>query len=154
MALMGLQATSAASSAVGAYSSARAARTQGRINAMMAEVEAADALSRSASEAAKVQSKGRRAAGRSRAEAAGSGFTTGVGTAGNIESSVQFLADLDAAAIRESGRREAVGYQTQAAFSRAQAGSVSPWADAGGSLVGSAAKVGGYWAERRRPKVN
>lgn len=150
MALQGMQATAAATSAFGAYSSARAARTQARVNAMMADVAAQDAMNRAATEAAKAGTRGLRRSASIRAQAAGSGFTAGVGTAGQLEGAARFLADLDAATIRESGRREALGHSTKAAFSRAQAGSLSPWADAAGSLIGSAAKYGAYWADRKK----
>lgn len=149
LALQGLQATAAASDAFGSYSAARAARSQALTDAMLAEVAAADAMNRAATEAAGVQAKGIRRAATSRAQAAGSGFTTGVGTAGAVEGAGRFFAELEAAAIRERGRREALGEQTAAGFARAKAKSISPWADAAGSLLGSAAKVGEYWARRK-----
>ncbi len=149
MALFTMQATSAASDAVSKYSSARAARTQARVDASLADVEASDALNRAATDAARVQARGRRNAGSVRSQAAGSGFTTGAGTAADMESAAEFLAGLDAATIREQGRREALGHETRAAMSRAEAKSISPWADATGSLIGGASKVAGYWLERK-----
>lgn len=147
-ALMIAQGASAGIEAYSAYSSAANARRAAKLDAAMLDVQASDALNRANTDAAKVQGRAQRAAGKARAQAAGSGFTTGVGTAGDLEGAAEFIAALEAAAIRESGRREALGYETQAAFKRAEAGSISPWANATGSLIGSAARIGGYWYDR------
>lgn len=152
-ALMVAQGAQGVTEAHGAYSSSAARRRTAQLDAALLDVQASDALNRANTEAAKEQARGQRARGTVRAQTAGSGFTTGVGTAADIEDAAEFISQLDAAAIRESGRREALGYRTQAEFRRAEADSASPWADAAGSLIGSAARVGGYWYERSRPKT-
>lgn len=150
-ALMIAQGSSGVIDAYSAYSSASTAKRTAKLNAAMSDIQASDALNRANTEAAKAQARGQRGSASVRAQTAGSGFTVGVGTAASLEAGAEFIANLDAAAIRETGRREALGYQTQAEFQRAEADSISPWANAAGSLIGSAARVGGYWYDRRNP---
>lgn len=150
-ALMVAQGASSVTEAYSAYSTASSAKRTAKLNAALLDVQASDALNRANTEAAKAQAAGQRGAARVRSQTAGSGFTVGVGTAADLEDAAEFIAALDASAIRESGRREALGYSTQAEFSRAEAASINPWANAAGSLIGSASRVGGYWYDRRNP---
>lgn len=152
-ALMVAQGSAAAADAVGAYGAAAGRRRTAKLNAALADVQASDALNRANTEAAKVQAAGQRGRGSVRAQVAGSGFTTGVGTAAGLEGVPEFIANLDAAAIRENGRREALGYSTQAEFLRIQSDSENPWANAAGSLIGSAGRVSSYWYDRKQPKA-
>lgn len=150
-ALMVAQGSAGLTEAASAYSSAATARRAAKLDAALLDIQASDALNRANTEAAKEQARGQRRAGSVRAQTAGSGFTVGKGTAADLEDAAEFVALLDASAIRESGRREALGYSTQAEFNRAEADSINPWANAAGSLVGSASRVASYWNDRRNP---
>ena len=150
-ALQVAQVSSLALDTYGAYSSAAQARRAARLDAAMLDTQASDARNRANSEAAKVQAAGQRGAAKVRAQVAGSGFTVGVGTAADIEAVPEFIAALDAAAIRESGRRESLGYETQAAFRRAEGDAANPWGNAAATLIGGAARVREYWYNRRNP---
>jgi hypothetical protein len=151
-ALAVVQGTSGALDAFGAYRSASSARRTAQLDAALLDVQASDALNRGNTEAAIEQARGQKRAAGVRAQAAGSGFSVGVGTAADLEDAAEFMSLLDASAIRESGRREALGYSTQAEFRRAEADSINPWADAAGSLIGSASRVASYWYDRKAPK--
>lgn len=127
MAMLTLQATSAIGDAVNSYGSAKRAQSQARLNAAMADIEASDIEQRGRTEAAAIQGRGQRGTAKVRAQTAASGFTVGAGTAGDLEGVPEFIANLDAATIRENASREALGVRTNAALGRTQADSVSPW---------------------------
>ncbi|MET0657600.1 MAG: hypothetical protein ABW110_05515 [Steroidobacteraceae bacterium] len=117
----------------------------------MLDIQASDARNRANTEAAKRQASGQRGTGKVKAQVAGSGFSVGKGTAADLESVPEFIANLDAAAIRENGRRESLGYETQAEFKRNEADAETPWANASMTAIGGAARAGEYWYNRRNP---
>lgn len=142
------QGTQVAVEGASAYMDAKAARDALALEAKFAEVKAQDSRFRANAEAAKTTAAGQRGSASVRAQVAGSGFTVGVGTAGDLEGTPAFLAALDAATIRENGRRETLAHQTDAAQRRAGASSISPWANGAMTLAGGASRVASYWYER------
>lgn len=137
-----LSGASTLADATSAYSSAYSARSQAKVNAMVATTEAEDARKRGNSEAAKVESKAKRQAGAIKSQIAGSGFTTGVGTAKDLEGSAELIGQLDAYTIRENARKETLSHQLEALGARTTADSINPGQAAFSTLIGGAAKSG------------
>lgn len=130
---------------IASYGEAAAARSQLRLEAKFEDAQANDARYRANLEAARLIGKGDRGRATARAQVAASGFATGVGTAADLESTPAFIAAMDAATIRENGRREAYTRKTGADLKRVAAGSISPWGNAARTAVGSAGKVAARW---------
>lgn len=142
-----MEGAAAGSNVVNSYNAARLQRTAAMYNAEAADAMAADAKSRGGTASARQLARTSRAVGRVRAQIAGRGFTTGAGTAGDLEDATDFIGRLDAATIRANARREALGHQLGASGSRLRASSYSPTGAAVGTAIGEASRVHRRWYE-------
>ena len=133
---------SSLSDATSSYSTAYSARSQAKVNAMMLTAEAEDANKRGNSAAAVAESKSKRAAAGVKSQIAGRGFTTGVGTATDLEGATELIGQLDAYTIRENARKEVISNQIGAVGNRAQVDAINPGQQAFSTLIGGAAKTG------------
>ncbi len=146
---LGTRSAGVVADASAAYGDAATARSSFQNAAILADAKAADAQNRAATEAAAMTAKGNKASATVQTQVANSGFTVGVGTAAAVEGTPAYIAALDAATIRENGRRESLGYQSEAGQDRARAKGISPWGNALGTAIGGAAKVAAYWAQKK-----
>lgn len=149
LALQIAQGTQVAVEGAAAYMDADASRAALRLEAKLADTRAEDSRFRANAEAVKTEGAGKRGSASVRSQVAGSGFTVGVGTAADMEGTPAYLAALDAATIRENGRREALGHQTDAAMKRAGADSISPWGNAAMTMAGGATRLASKWYEKK-----
>lgn len=109
------------SSFVGGLTEASAAKSQANYqkqqyeqNAVLAEMQAQDAIRRGDKDAAQVISKGKRMAGEQRAALAASGVDVNYGSAAELQDETLSLSERDATTARINAWREAWGYKTQA----------------------------------------
>jgi hypothetical protein len=90
-------------------------------NASIEDREAADAIARGHEAELRSRAGTRGLVGSQRASFAAQGIDIGDGSAQDVVSNDAALGELDALAIRNNARRQAYGYQTQAAVDRNQA---------------------------------
>jgi len=145
-----LQAGGAASSAIGSYYSARTQQHQGRmarINARVAELGAESAMMQGAAQVAQLTREAGQLKARQRVSMAANGIDMGVGSAAEILASTDLMKELDAQALKANAIRTAWGYRTEGAnmSARSALSSVSPFAAAGGTLLGNAGQVAASW---------
>jgi hypothetical protein len=153
------QGAGAAASTVGSYYAAKgqqiAAKSQANlddINARMADNQARDALVQGQQEEQNIKLKTAQVKGSQKAAIAANGIDisdAGVGTTvNNILSSTEVMGQTDANTTRANAVKQAWGYKMQgvnyrndALMQRTTAKSISPWMQAGGTLLTSAASV-------------
>lgn len=116
--IIGLQALSTASST---YASVQAQRSQAEfqqsqleLNRRMADIQAADAISRGDREALKLRGQTRRLIGSQRAAQAAGGVDINRGDALDIQAETASLGAADELTIKNNAYREAFGYKAQA----------------------------------------
>lgn len=143
-----LEGASAGADVVSTYTRARATRGQALYNAAMADLEAEDARNRGNTKAAKHEANVDRATGRTRTQIAGRGFTTGYGTAAQLQDATDFIGRMDALTIRQNTERDVIAKRAEAGGYRLQASSVSPSGEAMGTLIGHAGTLARRWQER------
>lgn len=159
MASLTMQVSGAASSAVGAYYSAKSTKASLNLQADLADINAR--MSESAAQSTLLtgqrQEQQSRIAtanlkGTQRASMAANGIDLGEGTAAQVLTSTDVLGEVDAATIQANALHAAWGYRAQgvnqtnqAAMSRAAADAVSPNTGAFTSLLGSAGSVAASW---------
>ena len=127
-ALLISQSAGAISQGLGAFNQASAIRAQGeaqaralRANAELAALQSADAIKRAGRASQQQLQATRNLIGRQRAAFAGQGVEVNVGTPLDIQADTAALGALDALTLRQSGAREAFGFQFQAIGFREQA---------------------------------
>ena len=149
----------AATSAVGSYFSAatqkenlRGQAAMAEINARISEMGAQSALMQGQHETARLTLNAGQLKGRQRAALAASGVAMGEGSAREIQASADILKDIDKNTIMANAvsqawgqRMQAVNYQNEALFARANAKGIKPFASAATSLLGSATQVASSW---------
>lgn len=153
----GMSATAAYTSASNQKAALLAeAQTQAN-NATLAGWQADDAVVRGDEAANRTLMKGGQIKGTQRAAFAANGVDLGGDSAQRVLTDTDYLASVDAAALRDNAAREAWGYRMQAkqytdkaASARSGAGSVSPWLSAGTSLLTSATNVASRWYSTNR----
>lgn len=135
IATLGLMAGSTALSAYSAHkqgdaakkaakATSEAAESQAQVydfNAAVAELQSADAIERGAEAEAKFRQQIRATIGSQRAALAGGNIDVSFGTAADVQADAAYLGELDALTIRTNAKREAWGYQVQAANYQKQA---------------------------------
>lgn len=82
-------------------------------NAHVADVQAQDAVDRGAQEESKFRQGVKALVGSQRAGFAGVGVDVGYGSAVDVQGDAAYLAEQDAAVIRQNAQREAWGYKVQ-----------------------------------------
>ena len=127
-AMMALSAGSALSQFAGQRSAAAAAQQQGDYaasiysqNAELADAQAADAIARGKESELRSRQGTQQVIGAQRAGLAASGVDISTGSAVDVQAEAARVGELDALTIRNNARREAYGFQVQAAQDRAQA---------------------------------
>ena len=130
-ALPALQVAGMAVSAVGAYNSSKANKSayeaQAQVNqnnAIIAQWQAQDALTRGARAVTASRMRNVQLKGDQRAAMAANGVDLSVGSAQRVLNSTDYIGQLDASTILDNAAREAWGYRTQA--SNFSASSMSP----------------------------
>lgn len=113
-----LIAAQTANSVVGDRKNAKASKKLGEANADIAEQQAADALTRGDEAVGQVDVNERQLTGGQRASFAAQGIDAGSGSAADVIESDRSLSELDKLTIKRNARREAHGYELQAAAYR------------------------------------
>lgn len=159
--LVGLQAAGAGASTVGSFYAAKgqqvAANAQANmddLNARLDENQAQQALAQGQAEAQNVMLKTAQVKGAQKAGFAANGIDIGAGggvgsTVNNVLSSTEVVGQIDKNTTLANSVKTAWGYRMQgvsaqndALMQRATAKSISPWMQAGSTLLTGAAKVG------------
>lgn len=89
-------------------------------NAGLADAQATDALARGAQAESRHRGGVRQLVGSQRAALAASGVDIGTGSAADVQADAASLGEFDALTIRNNARREAYGFQVDAANARAR----------------------------------
>lgn len=156
---LGLQGMGAVTSAVGAYSSAKAQKSALRgqaviddINARQSETAYQVAMLSGQREVQKVQAGAAQLKGRQRAALAANGVDLGTGSAAEVLTSTDVMSEIDENTLAANAVRAAWGYKIQktgfendALFKRAGASAISPFGAMTTSLMGSAGAVAKSW---------
>jgi len=154
-AIMAMQATGAATSAIGAYGSAKSQKSalgfqaqMADMNAQLAERRAQISLEQGAYQAQEIERGGARQKGTQRAEMGASGVALGSTTAQAIVNGTDLVTAEDARQARVNAVREAFGHRTDATnkrnegvAARANARGINPMGVAATSLLGSATSM-------------
>lgn len=136
--------------AYGAYTQASTAKAIAESNAAEGRRAADDARTRGEKAAIEARQKGQQIEGAQRASMASRGLDLNEGTPDNILGQTDFFTQSDVATARTNGRREARGYQVQAANYDAQAAGINPGLALAGTLLGGGAKVADKWYSNRK----
>lgn len=140
-----LEGASAGADVVATYTRARATRGQALYNAAIADLEAEDARNVGNTKAARRVGETDRDTARIKTQIAGRGFSTGYGTASDVQDASDFVGRLDAITIRQNTERAVMAKRVEATGYRTQADSISPGAEATGTLIGQAASLHRRW---------
>jgi hypothetical protein len=109
--------------AYGQYQAGQEEAGKAKQNAMLAEFQADEALSRGFLESARHQASVRRLTSTQRAGYASQGIDVFSGSATDVRDSAKSLGEVDAMMIRNNAVREAFGYRVQATSARDEAAS-------------------------------
>lgn len=159
-----LQGFGAGFSAVGAYSQAKSQQSaltaQAQVeanNATLNQWQAEDATARGELAVGQAQLQYAQTKGATRAALAANGVDLSVGSPASVVNDVDYAASVDVAQIRNNAAREAWGYSMQAkqatqrsAAASAGASQVSPWLQAGTSLLTSATRASSRWYQTNK----
>lgn len=147
--------TSAGGAFFGAQSAKSAANFRAGLsetNARLAELSAQSTLQQGEKEVGRLTLHAGQLKSSQRAGMAANGIDLGVGNAAETLASTDLMKDIDSRQITANAVRSAWGLKTQATnyrndalIKRATADSISPFASAATSLLGSATKVAGSW---------
>lgn len=157
---IGLQATGAGLGAIGAYSSARSQRSAlsyeagvADFNARQAETQAQIALEQGQYQVNQLRRAAAANKGSARQSLATSGVDLTTGSAVDVLTSLDAMAEMDVNqaevnAVREAWgiRAQRVNYENEARAKRAGAKGINPWMAATTSLIGSAASISSSYA--------
>lgn len=119
-AAVGVMAVGTGLSAYGKAQSGREARSIGDMNAMIAEYQAEDAITRGQFNEKRQRQTTEKVIGSQRAGFAAGGVDVNSGSALNTQADAAYLGELDALTIRQNAAKEAWGFKVQAAGSRYQ----------------------------------
>ena len=144
-----LEGASAGANVLTSYSRARATRGQALYDAAMADLEAEDTRAVGRKAGARAEGRADRAVGTVRAKIAGRGFVTGKGTARDVTDAADFIGRLDALTIRENTNKAILAKRAEAGSYRMRAGSISPGAEAAGTLLGEASVLARRWRQEQ-----
>lgn len=155
LAMLAMQGSSAAASAVGAYAASASQKSSLKFQAQMAEISAKRAEVGAQQELARGQFEEQKARmgtaivkSRQRAAFAANNVDLGVGSAARALASTAVMGEIDANNIKANATRaawglrtQAVDYKNQAGLSRASASAISPLMSGATSLLGGATDV-------------
>jgi len=161
---LGMQGTGVALSGVGAYNKAIADRaayeSQAAVsgnNAILADAQARDALSRGQTAEVNSRLRTRQLKGQQIAQMAANGLDLSEGSPLSILTDTDFMGENDAAVIRQNALKEAWGYGVQAQnyrgnadLLRFRAGMESPGRSAATSLLTGTGSVAASWYNMRK----
>lgn len=145
LAVMGMQGASAASSAVGAYYSARSQKSTLGFQADLDEYQAQNALVQGEREQQRSRLATAQLKSTQRASMAANGVDLAEGTPARVLTSTDLLGEIDAQTIQQNALRSAWGYRTDARMKRASAGTINPAMSAFSSLLGGGGQVASSW---------
>lgn len=145
---------------VGSYYAAKGQKMQlklqarmAELNAKMAESQARDVLMQGQRAEQAVRMKGAQVKSAQRVAMGASGVDLASETAAALQTSTDFLSELDANTVKANAlraawgqRMEAVNYRGQAIMGRAQARAISPFMATAGTLLAGGAQMAGQYA--------
>lgn len=133
--------------ATGQIQQGRAASKVGEANARVQEILAADAITRGKADEASQRRKTAAFLGQQAAAFGASGGEINTGSSLQILADTAQFGELDALRIRSNAEREAFGFLSGAAISRAQGKGLrqSAFLSAAGTVLGGASKVASKW---------
>lgn len=164
LAIMGMQAVGAGTSAIGAYGQAKSQKSalgfqaqMADMNAQLAERRAQIALEQGAYQAQEIERGGARLVGSQRAAFGAKGVVLNEGTAAATVAGAGMVTAEDAQQARLNAVRAAWGHRTDATnmrnegrASRANARGINPWGAASTSLLGSATSMASSYYGMRK----
>lgn len=133
------------SDTLGSVTNAINTRRTATANAQIADLQAADAITRGNDAVFKSQLRTAQLKGTQTATLAAHGVALDQGSALDILTSTDVMGAQDAATIHDNANKEAWGDKVQAANYRSQASSANPWAVGGTSLLKGAGAVASRW---------
>ena len=138
---------STALTGIGQIQQGRAARKAGEANARIQEILAEDAIFRGKADEASQRRRTAALKGRQAAAFGASGGEINTGSSLQILADTAQFGELDALRIRSNAEREAFGFLSGAAISRAvgRADRTSAFLGAAGTILGGAGKVSAKW---------
>lgn len=145
VAMLGMQAAGAASSAVGSYYSAQGQQSAMRGQAEQLELTAQRTLEAGQRETQRSRMATARLKGAQRAGMAANGLDLGEGTAARVLTDTDLLGEVDANTIEANAVRSAWGYRTESTMRRAGADAISPGMAGFTSLLGGTGQVASSW---------
>jgi hypothetical protein len=143
-----LEGASAGANVASSYTRASATRGQALYNAAMADLEAEDTRSTGNTSAARKVSQSDRRTGNIKTQIAGRGFSTGKGTASDLQDASDFVGRLDALTIRENTEKKVLAKRAEAGSYRMRASSISPGNEALGTLIGESGNLYKRWTNQ------
>lgn len=159
-AALAAQAAGGAMQTVGSYYSAKGQKMQlklqarlAELNAEMANSQARDALMQGQRAEQSVRMQGAQVKSAQRAAMGASGVDLSSETSVALQTSTEFLSELDANTVKANAlraawghRMNAVNYRGQATMGRAQASAISPLMAATGTLLTQGSQIAGQYA--------
>lgn len=156
---LALSAAGGVSNSVGAYYGAKSQKTAynsaadaAEANAKMAELQAQSEIASGQREEQKVRLNTAQLKGAQRASMAANGIDLGEGTANQIQTSTDYMGEVDALTVRQNAvknasdaRMQGANYQNEARTDRATARAINPSNAAFSSLLGTASDVSAKW---------
>lgn len=133
------------SNVAGSVTNSINARRTATTNAQLADLQAADAISRGNDAVFKSQLRTAQLKGTQTATLAAHGVALDQGSALDILTSTDVMGAQDADTIRDNANKEAYGDKVQAANYRAQASAANPWSAGLSSLLSNGATVADRW---------
>ena len=123
-------------------------------NAKLAEMRIDDAIERGQFEEQQIRSSARKVRGSQKAAIASSGIQLGIGTAADVLTSTDIMAERDIGVLRENVQKEifaqeieALNQRTAARFGQQSAAGISPGKAATTSMLSSAGQVASQWSK-------
>lgn len=131
--------------ALGSFGTATATKGAAEFNAASSLNQASDAITRGNKEVVRARMRTKSLKGKQRAAMAANGVALDEGTALDIIASTDVLSEMDELTIIENAEREAKGFRTRAALSRATAENISPLLAGAAPLLSGAGQVASKW---------
>lgn len=128
------------------YFNAKARKAAGEAQARLYLAAASDAMYRGSREAMAIGLKTAALKGTQRADMAANGVALDSVTAVDMVAGTEVIGGIDRATAVDNAKREAWGYQAEAAMAQAGADAISPTGAAAGAGLSGAAKVGAQWS--------
>lgn len=144
-AALAASAASAVVATASAYTQSQTAKKVANRNASIAEMQAQDAQQRGEKDAIAARQKASGMEGAQRAAFAARGLDLNAGTAGDVLDQTSFFGQADQTTARNNALKESWNKRAQRDGYQADADSINPLANAGGTLLGASANVASKW---------